>query len=142
MLANELAPGALAVSRSREQVVAAADLADGEVGATVAESEQFALDAAVAPSGVLASEAEDELVELGRSRSLATRTSTVGGLIPLFDAARALRPGPTAVAETWMDRGCPAGRPATEETSDVSRHPGDDHLLQTLRFVGMVQQVD
>src|SRR5215469_10499106 len=39
-------------------------------GAAEAESEEFALDAAVAPAWVLAGEAEDELVELGGSRAL------------------------------------------------------------------------
>jgi hypothetical protein len=51
VLADELAPGALSASRSREEVVSAKDLTDGEVEAAVAESEQFALDATVAPAG-------------------------------------------------------------------------------------------
>ena len=52
VLADELAPGALAAPGSREQVVSAEDLADGEVGTAVAESEQFTLDATVAPARV------------------------------------------------------------------------------------------
>jgi hypothetical protein len=31
---------------------------------------------------------------------------------------------------------------ATQKTSDVSTHSGDIHLLQSLRFAAMVQQVD
>lgn len=50
VLANELAPGALAALGSWELTVAAADLAVGEVRADKAESDQFALDAAVAPA--------------------------------------------------------------------------------------------
>jgi hypothetical protein len=65
VLPDELAPGAMTASGSREQVMAAEDLADGDVGAAVAEPEQFTLDATVAPAGVLAGEAEDELVEYG-----------------------------------------------------------------------------
>jgi hypothetical protein len=79
MLADELVPGALAAAWSREQAVAAEDLADGEVRAAMAEAEEFALDAAVAPARVFAGEAEDELVEFGRSRALPTRAPAVGG---------------------------------------------------------------
>jgi hypothetical protein len=59
-------------------MVAAKDRADSEVGAAVAESQQFVLDAAVAPAGVLASEAEDELVELGGSQAASAGTTAVG----------------------------------------------------------------
>lgn len=65
MLADELTPRAVAASGSREQVVSAEDVADGDVGAAVADPEQFTLDAAVAPAGVLAGETDDELVEIG-----------------------------------------------------------------------------
>ena len=77
MLANELAPGALAAAGSGREALATEDLADGEVRAAVAEAKEFALDAAVAPARVLAGEAKDELVEFGRNLALSARTSAV-----------------------------------------------------------------
>jgi hypothetical protein len=78
VLADELAPGTLAAAWGRWRAVAAEHLADGEVGAAVAESEEFALDAAVAPVRVLAGEARDELVEFAGSRTLSARSPAVG----------------------------------------------------------------
>ena len=45
--------------------MAAEDSANGLVGATHAQLEQFALNPTVAPAGVLASQAQDELAALG-----------------------------------------------------------------------------
>src|SRR5262245_57371435 len=63
MLADELGPGALAATRRGRQAMASEHLADGQVGAAVAELEQFALDPAISQHRVLTGEAEDELVE-------------------------------------------------------------------------------
>ena len=53
VLADEFAPGALAAARRRRQAMATEHLAHGEMGAAVAELEQLALDAAVAPPRAL-----------------------------------------------------------------------------------------
>jgi hypothetical protein len=68
VLANEVAPRALASPWSWRQIVTAEHLADGEVGAAVAELEELALDAAIAPARVLPGQAEDEFVEFPRRR--------------------------------------------------------------------------
>ena len=64
MLVDELAPGALAAARRREQAVAMQHSLHGLVRAAVADLEQLALDATKAPTRVLSGEANDELVQL------------------------------------------------------------------------------
>ena len=49
VLANEFAPGALASARRWRYAVATEHSADGQVGAAVAELEELALNAAIAP---------------------------------------------------------------------------------------------
>src|SRR5215472_4801518 len=98
VLADELAPGALAATGSRRQVVATEHLADGEVGASITELEQLARDATVAPAFVLPGEPQDELVEIAAgSRSLAPRSPPVGGPLTAdqlsVPAEQGLRPG-------------------------------------------------
>src|SRR5262249_25312057 len=79
VLADELAPGALAALGSRRQVVATEHLADGEVGALVPKLQQLARDATVAPACVLSCQLQNELVELAVSGSLAAWSSPGGG---------------------------------------------------------------
>jgi hypothetical protein len=94
-------------ARSRWQAMAAEHLADGEVRAAVAELEEFALDAAIAPPWVLPREAEDKLVELGRNGgSLSARSSAIGGPPPPRCQRRVSGRGSRAPCRSQQD---PAG---------------------------------
>ena len=53
MLSNELTPGALAATWGRQESVVPQDVAHGAVRATAAELQEFALDPAISPPGVL-----------------------------------------------------------------------------------------
>jgi hypothetical protein len=60
--------------------MAAEPVANCEVGAAAAKLEELALHTAVAPPGIVASQAKDELVEFAPgNRSLAARSSPMGG---------------------------------------------------------------
>jgi hypothetical protein len=86
VLANELAPGALASPRSWRQTVSAEHLADGEVGAAVAELDELAVDTAIAPARVLPGEADDELVQLAWRRWLSSRSPAIRCPLPRTSA--------------------------------------------------------
>jgi hypothetical protein len=65
VLADELAPGALAAAWGRQESVLAQDVAYGAVRAAAAHLQEFALDASVPPPRVLAGKMHDQLLALG-----------------------------------------------------------------------------
>jgi hypothetical protein len=65
VLTDELAPGALAPAWGRQESVVPQDVAHGAVRAAAAQLQEFALDPAVSPPGVLAGKAHDQLLALG-----------------------------------------------------------------------------
>jgi hypothetical protein len=73
VLADELAPGALAAPRRRRQAMAAQHSANGEVGTAMTQLQQLTLDAAIAPARILPAEAQDQLVELAGPCSIGLR---------------------------------------------------------------------
>jgi hypothetical protein len=78
MLADKLAPRGVAAARSGREVVAAEQASDREVGAAPAKLEQFALDPAIAPARVLASQAEDQLIQLASECGPSARAGAEG----------------------------------------------------------------
>ena len=64
VLADELAPAALAAASSGRDALAAQDLGHAHVGDPKAEFERLALDSAVAPGGILAGEPHDQVSPL------------------------------------------------------------------------------
>ena len=72
MLSDELAPGAVAATGCWRHLMAVEHSADGQVGAPVAELEELALDAAVAPPAVVGR----QLAHSGSGRSFADVVQT------------------------------------------------------------------
>ena len=64
MLTNELLPRAEAATRGGHQIMTTEIAANGDMGAAIAELQQLALNATLAPARVLPSRAHDQLVEL------------------------------------------------------------------------------
>ena len=91
MLTDKLLPRALTTPGSGRDAVAAQDLGHANVGDPKAELESLALDAAVAPAGILARQAEDQVAEL-RVVKLARPTRSVAIGSPFTaDRSRCLR---------------------------------------------------
>jgi hypothetical protein len=65
VLADELAPGALAAAWGRQESVLPQDVAHGAVRAAAAKLQELALDSAISPPRVLAGQAHDQLLALG-----------------------------------------------------------------------------
>jgi hypothetical protein len=82
VLTNELLPGAEAATRGGHQIMTTENAANGDMGAAIAELQQLALNATVAPARVLPSQAHDQLVKLARGRKLPAWALTKGRPFP------------------------------------------------------------
>jgi hypothetical protein len=82
VLMDELAPGALPAPWCRLEAIPAEHSTNGQVGATRAELEELALDAAIAPARVLPCQAEDQLVQLAPEQWSPTRSCSVASPLP------------------------------------------------------------